>query len=344
MKSDLDVARARAADLLEVARSHGARLKKDYGEWIGPCPACGGDDRFSISLKKGVWNCRGFGGGDVIALEMHLGRSTFGEAVLALTGRWQSRRREPTPEEAATRLAREKRRLQEAEAEAEAEAARNNRRAAEIVARLRPVAGTPGEAYLRDVRRIDVGHWAIRLALQTVETLGWSERTYFHQPDPGKPFHELHGQWLGAIVAILTDPVTAERSGGITRTFVHQGRKIGKAISLGGAGWPGIVRLSPDDEVLAGLNIAEGLETALSAMMMNFVPMWAMGSTGTMAAFPILAGIEALTIIADNDPNEAGIEAASTAYWRWKDAGREVHIRQSNELGDINDLIMRRAR
>lgn len=72
MKSDLDVARARAADLLEVAHSHGAQLKKSSGEWIGPCPACGGSDRFSIKPKARVWNCRGFGGGDVIALEMHL--------------------------------------------------------------------------------------------------------------------------------------------------------------------------------------------------------------------------------------------------------------------------------
>ena len=222
--------------------------------------------------------------------------------------------------------------------------ARNARRAAEIVARLQPVIGRPGEDYLRDVRRIDVNHWATRRALEDIETLGWSERTYFHQADSNEPFHELHGQWLGAIIAVLTDAVTGERTGGITRTFVHQGRKIGKAKSLGGADWLGIVRLSPDDEVLTGLHIAEGLETALSAMTKDFCPLWATGSTVTMENFPVLAGIECLTILADNDPNEAGVEAASTAYWRWKDAGREVHIRQPNELGDINDVIMRRAR
>ena len=31
-----------------------------------------------------------------------------------------------------------------------------------------------------------------------------------------------NGQWLGAIVAILTDPVTGERTGGITRTYIHR--------------------------------------------------------------------------------------------------------------------------
>ena len=36
MKPDLDVAQAKAADLLEVAYRHGARLKKSSGEWVGP--------------------------------------------------------------------------------------------------------------------------------------------------------------------------------------------------------------------------------------------------------------------------------------------------------------------
>ena len=340
MKPDLDVARAKAADLLDVARSHGAQLKKSSSEWIGPCPACGGSDRFSINPKTRVWNCRGFGGGDVIDLEMHLAGSTFVEAVLALTGRGPGGpggQREPTREEIASRLAREKRRLQEAAAEAE----RNARRAAEIVACLQPVTGTPGETYLRDARKIDVGHCAIRQALEDVETLGWSERTYFHQPDPGEPFHELHGQYLGAIVAILTDPVTAKRTEGITRTFVHQGRKVGKAMSLGGAGRPGIIRLSPDDEVLTGLHIAEGLETALSAMMMGFSPMWAMGSTSQMAKLPVLDGIECITILADNDGNGAGECAAIKAGLRWRRAGREVHVLETPEPGDLNDLARR---
>ena len=55
---------------------------------------------------------------------------------------------------------------------------------------------------------------------------------------------------------------------------------------------------------------------------MNFCPMWAAGSTTQLAKFPVLNGIECLTILADNDENEASVNAASSAYWRWKDAGR----------------------
>ena len=76
---------------------------------------------------------------------------------------------------------------------------------------------------------------------------------------------------------------------------------------------------------------------------MNFVPMWAAGSTSQLKDFPVLAGVECLTILADNDENEASVDAASAVYWRWKDAGRTVHIRQPKERGDLNE-IMRRAR
>jgi hypothetical protein len=116
-------------------------------------------------------------------------------------------------------------------------------------------------------------------------------------------------------------------------------------MSLGGAGRLGIVRLSPDDEVLAGLHIAEGLETALSAMMKNFCPMWAMGSDGTMAKFPVLDGIEALTIFADNDSDkrDTGRKAAVKANQRWRATGREVRPFESREPGDLNDIV-RRAR
>ena len=104
--------------------------------------------------------------------------------------------------------------------------------------------------------------------------------------------------------------------------------------------------MSADDEVGEGLHLCEGLETALSGMSdprMNFLPMWAAGSTSQLKDFPVLAGVECLTIIADNDENEASVDAASTAYWRWKDAGRTVRIRQPKERGDLND-VMRRAK
>jgi hypothetical protein len=344
MFSEDELDQARAVPVLEIAGRYGARLNRSGHELIGPCPVCGGVDRFAILPAKNIWNCRGCGtGGDAIGLEMHLSGGSFVDAVKTLIGEdaGTTNRRQPTPEEVAARAARETERKR---AEAEGQA-RNASSAARIVARLQPVAGTPGEIYLRKVRKIDVSHWAIKRALEDVETLGWCEQTYFRQEG-----HELNGQWLGAIIGILTDPVTGERTGGITRTYLYGGRKVCRAMSLGGADRLGIIRLSPDDEVETGLHLGEAIETSLSAMMMGFVPMWATGSTSQMKSFPVLAGIECLTVIADNDVKdtagrEAGQQAAREVCRRWVDAGREAVKKTPKALGeDANDIIKRRAR
>jgi putative DNA primase/helicase len=91
--------------------------------------------------------------------------------------------------------------------------------------------------------------------------------------------------------------------------------------------------------VLEGLHIAEGLETALDVMAKGFRPCWSTGSTAIMAKFPVLSGIEALTIIADHDLNGAGLRAASEAADRWQTAGRETHVFQRETPGDFNDAF-----
>jgi putative DNA primase/helicase len=98
-------------------------------------------------------------------------------------------------------------------------------------------------------------------------------------------------------------------------------------------------RLSEDADVLEGLHIAEGLETALDVMAEGFRPCWSTGSTAIMAKFPVLSGIEALTIIADHDLNGAGLRAASEAADRWQTAGRETHVFQRETPGDFNDAF-----
>ena len=87
----------------------------------------------------------------------------------------------------------------------------------------------------------------------------------------------------------------------------------------------GCIRLSPDDDVTLGLGLAEGIETALAVMTrFGFAPIWATVDAGNLRSFPVLAGIEALSIFADHDP--AGIDAAKHCAHRWSDAGRETRI------------------
>jgi hypothetical protein len=82
--------RARDADIVAVAARPplNAVLKRFGREWIGPCPACGGADRFAVnpSKKGGVFNCRGFGGGDAIAMVMHVAGVQFLPACAIING------------------------------------------------------------------------------------------------------------------------------------------------------------------------------------------------------------------------------------------------------------------
>jgi putative DNA primase/helicase len=82
--------------------------------------------------------------------------------------------------------------------------------------------------------------------------------------------------------------------------------------------------------------LAEGIETALSLAHAH-TPVWACVDAGNLAAMPVLAGIDSLTVAADHD--EAGITAAETCARRWADAGREAYIvTPPGQRMDLNDM------
>jgi hypothetical protein len=99
-------------------------------------------------------------------------------------------------------------------------------------------------------------------------------------------------------------------------------RGLGNSKKMLGPAAGACVKLSPDEDISQGLHISEGIETALACMEIGFRPIWAALSAGGIARFPVLSGIEALTIFADRD--EAGRKAASACSERWVAAGREV--------------------
>ncbi len=89
-----------------------------------------------------------------------------------------------------------------------------------------------------------------------------------------------------------------------------------------------------------GSESAEGLETALAVRATGWRPIWALGTAGAIETFPPLAGVEALTIFADNDESGRGIAAARTCAERWADAGVEVFIRMPRTIGaDWADIL-----
>jgi putative DNA primase/helicase len=146
-----------------------------------------------------------------------------------------------------------------------------------------------------------------------------------------------------AMLALMTDPATGDPCG-VHRTFLARngsGKAPGELPAKMMAGRAGVVRLVPDTGVTMGLGIAEGVETSLSVMQgFGWRPVWAATSAGMIRTFPVLPGIEALTVFADADG--AGMEAAKACAARWREAGRETCV-LAPPAGDFNDLSRERA-
>ena len=88
---------ARAVRIEDEAARRGIKLRGG-NERSGPCPACGGTDRFSINVKKQLWNCRRCQrGGDVISLVRHLDGVGFEDAIETLFGRPAAKRLDAKP-------------------------------------------------------------------------------------------------------------------------------------------------------------------------------------------------------------------------------------------------------
>ncbi len=93
------IARARDVKIEDEVERRGIKLRGTV-ERVGPCPVCGGTDRFGINTRKQLFHCRGCAvGGDVIRLVMHVENIGFREAVERLTdGSWRpSKPRRPIP-------------------------------------------------------------------------------------------------------------------------------------------------------------------------------------------------------------------------------------------------------
>jgi putative DNA primase/helicase len=84
---DAWISRARSVPIETEINKRGVKLKRAGAERVGPCPRCGGVDRFAINVAKQIFNCRGCGaGGDVIDLVMFLDGCDFVHAGTTLAG------------------------------------------------------------------------------------------------------------------------------------------------------------------------------------------------------------------------------------------------------------------
>jgi hypothetical protein len=305
------LSRAKAVRIEDEIRRHNIKLKRSGREEIGPCPRCGGEDRFSVSLRKQVFNCRGCQiGGDVIALVQFLHRCDFKTAVEILTG--ENRPTMQAPLASSRRI------------DADDDAART-KTALTWWREAGPIGNTVAELYL----------WQRHIRLP----LGMSGRVLrYHPACPFGP-EITHPCLLSLFRNIRTDMPQA-----VMRTALGPGGARIDRKAFGPIG-DAAIKLTADEDVTYGLTIGEGLETTLRAMLDHwYAPAWALGSAQAIAKFPVLAGIECLTILVDNDESGTGRIVASECTERWRRAGQNVRHIMPDEIGqDMADLPPRAA-
>jgi len=199
-------------------------------------------------------------------------------------------------------------------------------RALERFKEAAPLRGTIAERYLQ--RRIG-------------GAIEWPPDLRFHKSCPRQVDDKFESH--PAIIALLRDIRTNEPRA-IQRIFLKPDGsdhlRDDKAKAMLGPAVGACVKLSLDSEVTTGLGIGEGIETCLAVLALGWRPIWAAVSTAGMSEFPVLGGIETLTVFADHDENGTGERAARKVAQRWADAGRGAKIVLPRTCGaDWNDAL-----
>lgn len=186
----------------------------------------------------------------------------------------------------------------------------------------KPIAGTLAARYLTETRGIDLA--ALPANINSV--------LKFHPRCPFRP-----GMRHPCLIALLRNPTTDAITGIHRIALTPDAKKIERRM----LGKTGAVKLWPAGPQLV---VGEGIETVLAGAL-HFThdsaplqPAWSLVSSDALSRLPVIAGVERLIILVDNDP--AGRMAARTCKARWIGAGRTVvELTPDQEGADFNDLI-----
>ena len=156
------------------------------------------------------------------------------------------------------------------------------------------------------------------------------------------PTLKYNGNTVGGIVALFRD-IKTNTPCGVQRTFLDaEGHKIARAML--GRVKQAAIKIDADEHVAMGLTIGEGFESGLAAHLAGFRPVWATGSAGGIANFPLLAGLDALTILGEIGDGGANERASQKCAERWCSAEREAFIVTPLRGDDFNDAWREVAR
>jgi putative DNA primase/helicase len=267
MTSTVDAARGRWREILPRLGVDSRFLNKRHG----PCPVCGGKDRFRFDDREGsgsyFCNKCGAGTGLLLVRKLHSwDHATACRAVHEIIGRDPEHDRRDTRPAGETAAAR-RGRLEQLLAEARQDS---------IVKRYLAARG------LTVIPAVLHGHPRLTYA--------------------------DNGSFLGRFPAMLAPVIDPDGNlQSVHRTYladVPTRKKLMPAVeTVRGAA----VRLFDPAETLG---VAEGIETAIAAYELFGVPTWATISTAIMEGFVPPAGVQHLIVFADHDANYAGQKSA----------------------------------
>lgn len=304
MASVHEIARGKWPGILSQLGIEEKFLKNQHG----PCPICGGKDRYRFDDKdgSGSYYCSSCGAGNGVNLVMAFKNLDFKNAAMQI--------------EAAAGFVKSAKYSEKANDDQKRKALNAAWGGAKRVEHGDPVCG-----YLEG-RGIHLSY--ISPALRFHPNL-----KYYREAES-----EVDG-YFEAMLAIVTAP---DGSGAtIHRTYLKGGekapvsspKKLMQGLPMKGAA----IRLFPVADVLG---VAEGIETALAAAQMFSVPTWACVSAGGLESFVPPEEVKKVVIFGDNDRNFVGQGAAYKLASRLSLAGLEVEVRIPEQAGtDYADLI-----
>jgi len=146
-----------------------------------------------------------------------------------------------------------------------------------------------------------------------------------------------------AMITCPTNPLTGKPTGGIHRTWLSRDGQRKAAIEpnkkILGPYRGGVVVLGShvDGEPIL---IGEGIETVLAGVQAKGFLGLAALSAGNLAQLELPVRLSDIIILADNDDNHVGQNAATNLAKRLRGNGRRVRIATPPATGDMNDLLI----
>ena len=275
----------------------------------GPCPLCGGKDRFRFdnNMGSGSYICGQCGAGDGMALAKAFTGMEFRELADKID-RIVNNVKIDSSSSISTPISDEDRRL-----------------------KLRAVYAATSQVVKGD------------LADKYLRSRGLGENEYPKSLRLGSAIQDGDGGLRPCMVATVQDgsgkPVSLHRTflrpDGEAKAEMIAPRKLMPGSLPDGA----CIKLS-DGETEIHLGIAEGIETAMSAGRLFEIPVWAVLNAVMMEKWKPPVGCERVAIFGDNDKNFRGQMAAYTLANRLALVGLDVEVSIPPETGtDWNDSL-----